>query len=62
MNKIEISHPDKTAVTGAYSAGILSDGWLLLAARDPWIWQQVRLCMELLKRKPYSLCLIFEKL
>jgi 2-iminobutanoate/2-iminopropanoate deaminase len=35
--KREIKHPDKVASTGAYSAGVLCDGWLFIsghAAQD----------------------------
>ena len=38
MQKIEIKHPDKQVSTGAYSAGVLIDGWLYVsghAAEDP---------------------------
>ncbi len=35
MNKIEIKHPDKTVVTGAYSAGVLIDGWLFISGQGP---------------------------
>jgi 2-iminobutanoate/2-iminopropanoate deaminase len=31
MAKIEVKHPDKQVSTGAYSAGILSDGWLYVS-------------------------------
>ena len=32
---MEIKHPDKTANTGAYSAGILVDGWLFISGQGP---------------------------
>ena len=35
MNKIEIKHPDKSVNTGAYSAGILVDGWLYISGQGP---------------------------
>ena len=35
MNKIEIKHPDKLVSTGAYSAGILADGWLFISGQGP---------------------------
>lgn len=37
MSKREIKHPEKTASTGSYSAGVLCDGWLYVsghAAQD----------------------------
>lgn len=33
--KIEIKHPDKTASTGAYSAGVEIDGWLYVSGQGP---------------------------
>jgi 2-iminobutanoate/2-iminopropanoate deaminase len=33
MSKIEVKHPDKAVVTGAYSAGILIDGWLFISGQ-----------------------------
>jgi 2-iminobutanoate/2-iminopropanoate deaminase len=33
MNKIEIKHPDKEVNTGAYSAGVLVDGWLYISGQ-----------------------------
>ncbi|CAG4989898.1 2-iminobutanoate/2-iminopropanoate deaminase [Dyadobacter sp. CECT 9275] len=33
MSKTEIHHPDKIADTGAYSAGILVDGWLFVSGQ-----------------------------
>ncbi len=33
--KIEISHPDKMADTGAYSAGILAGGFLFISGQGP---------------------------
>ena len=35
MNKIEIKHPDKSVSTGAYSAGVLVDGWLFISGQGP---------------------------
>jgi 2-iminobutanoate/2-iminopropanoate deaminase len=35
MSKIEIKHPDKAVSTGAYSAGILVDGWLYISGQGP---------------------------
>jgi 2-iminobutanoate/2-iminopropanoate deaminase len=35
MNKTEIKHPDKTISTGAYSAGLLIDGWLFISGQGP---------------------------
>ena len=35
MNKIEIKHPDKSVSTGAYSAGVLVDGWLYVSGQGP---------------------------
>lgn len=35
MNKIEIKHPDKLVNTGAYSAGIMVDGWLFISGQGP---------------------------
>lgn len=35
MNKREIKHPDKQADTGAYSAGVLMDGWLFISGQGP---------------------------
>jgi 2-iminobutanoate/2-iminopropanoate deaminase len=31
MSKKVVKHPDKTASTGAYSAGLCSDGWLFVS-------------------------------
>lgn len=33
--KTEIKHPDKTASTGAYSAGVVADGWLYVSGQGP---------------------------
>lgn len=33
MSKIEIEHPDKKVSTGAYSAGVLIDGWLFISGQ-----------------------------
>jgi 2-iminobutanoate/2-iminopropanoate deaminase len=33
--KREIKHPDKSASTGAYSAGIEMDGWLFVSGQGP---------------------------
>ena len=35
MPKYEIKHPDKEASTGAYSAGVLIDGWLYVSGQGP---------------------------
>jgi len=35
MPKTEIKHPDKQVTTGAYSAGVLIDGWLYIAGQGP---------------------------
>lgn len=35
MSKLEIKHPDKKADTGAYSAGVLVDGWLFVSGQGP---------------------------
>ncbi len=35
MAKTEIKHPDKTASTGAYSAGVAVDGWLFISGQGP---------------------------
>ena len=35
MSKVEIKHPDKTASTGAYSAGVEIDGWLYVSGQGP---------------------------
>ncbi len=35
MSKTEIKHPDKLVSTGAYSAGILEDGWLYISGQGP---------------------------
>jgi 2-iminobutanoate/2-iminopropanoate deaminase len=35
MDKREIKHPDKQADTGAYSAGVLMDGWLYISGQGP---------------------------
>src|SRR6476620_7983560 len=35
MSKIEIKDPDKLVSTGAYSAGILVDGWLFISGQGP---------------------------
>ena len=35
MNKREIKHPDKEISTGAYSAGVLVDGWLFISGQGP---------------------------
>jgi 2-iminobutanoate/2-iminopropanoate deaminase len=35
MDKCEIKHPDKQADTGAYSAGVLMDGWLYISGQGP---------------------------
>ena len=35
MAKTEIKHPEKTVVTGAYSAGVLKNGWLFISGQGP---------------------------
>jgi 2-iminobutanoate/2-iminopropanoate deaminase len=35
MNKREILHPEKKVSTGAYSAGLLVDGWLYVSGQGP---------------------------
>ena len=35
MNMREIFHPDKKVSTGAYSAGLLVDGWLYVSGQGP---------------------------
>ena len=35
MSKIQIKHPDRKASTGAYSDGVLVDGWLYVAGQGP---------------------------
>jgi 2-iminobutanoate/2-iminopropanoate deaminase len=35
MSKSEIKHPGKQASTGAYSAGVLIDGWLYVSGQGP---------------------------
>ena len=35
MPKTEILHPDKKVSTGAYSAGVLIDGWLYISGQGP---------------------------
>jgi len=35
MPKSEVKHPDKQASTGAYSAGVLIDGWLHVSGQGP---------------------------
>jgi 2-iminobutanoate/2-iminopropanoate deaminase len=35
MSKIEVKHPEKLVSTGAYSAGVLVDGWLYVSGQGP---------------------------
>src|SRR5438309_7689054 len=35
MTKLEIKHPDKKISPGAYSAGVLIDGWLYVSGQGP---------------------------
>src|SRR3954451_16004945 len=35
MPRKEIKHPDKQGSTGAYSAGVLIDGWLYISGQGP---------------------------
>lgn len=35
MPKQEVSHPEKKTPTGAYSAGVLMEGWLFISGQGP---------------------------
>lgn len=35
MPKTEVKHPDKQVSTGAYSAGIVADGWVYVSGQGP---------------------------
>jgi len=35
MGKQEVKHPDKASYTGAYSAGVVCDGWLHVSGQGP---------------------------
>lgn len=35
MAKTEVHHPDKQVSTGAYSAGVVMDGWLFISGQGP---------------------------
>lgn len=35
MPKVEVKHPDKLVNTGAYSAGVIIDGWLYVSGQGP---------------------------
>lgn len=35
MAKIEVKHPDKAVLTGAYSAGVLKNGMLFISGQGP---------------------------
>ena len=35
MSKQEVIHPDKKVSTGAYSAGVICDGWLYVSGQGP---------------------------
>lgn len=35
MSKRAVKHPDKVANTGAYSAGVVCDGWLYISGHGP---------------------------
>src|ERR1700679_2243646 len=35
MSKIEIKHPDKSVATGAYSSGVLVNGFLFISGQGP---------------------------
>jgi 2-iminobutanoate/2-iminopropanoate deaminase len=35
MGKLEISHPDSAVSVGAYSAGVVIDGWLYISGQGP---------------------------
>ena len=34
-NKIEVRHPEAKTDTGAYSAGVIVDGWLYVSGQGP---------------------------
>lgn len=35
MRKLEVKHPDKLVATGAYSDGVIVDGWLYVSGQGP---------------------------
>jgi 2-iminobutanoate/2-iminopropanoate deaminase len=35
MTKIAVNHPDKVVSTGAYTAGVLVDGWIYVSGQGP---------------------------
>ena len=35
MSRIEVKHPDRAASTGAYSDGVILDGWLYISGQGP---------------------------
>jgi 2-iminobutanoate/2-iminopropanoate deaminase len=35
MGKLEIRHPDSSVSVGAYSAGVVMDGWLYISGQGP---------------------------
>jgi 2-iminobutanoate/2-iminopropanoate deaminase len=35
LARTEVHHPDKVVSTGAYSAGVLIDGWLFISGQGP---------------------------
>jgi 2-iminobutanoate/2-iminopropanoate deaminase len=35
MTKTEVHHPEKKVSTGAYSAGVILDGWLFISGQGP---------------------------
>jgi 2-iminobutanoate/2-iminopropanoate deaminase len=35
MSKVEVKYPEKEVSTGAYSAGVLIDGWLCVSGQGP---------------------------
>ncbi len=35
MDKREVKHPDRAASTGAYSDGVILDGWLYISGQGP---------------------------
>jgi 2-iminobutanoate/2-iminopropanoate deaminase len=35
MSKIEIKHPEKAVITGAYSAAVSKEGWVFISGQGP---------------------------
>ena len=58
MPKQEVKHPDRAASTGAYSDGVILDGWLYISGQGPLDLTQARRSPGASKRKPGSPCLI----